>query len=282
MPCSARAAPVSLGLAFRKLAQARPAKARRGRRDADASEPHLRIPAEYHCRPREQRETGNNGRVGTKDGSYRVEIPGEEEGRRKKKERQRKSSEEERIEEYERGCIASGASLPAGLLRFPPPRCPYFLQSPRRIVALSDPPRSLRLSFSLSRLSPAVPLNSHVTLRTSPYYIPCTQRQHASVYDDIHMRIRILRHPRTQSLILMAGVRKETTVSLWVVLRRAFACAYLCSPPQLFQTPTLNLLSADVEFYATIMIAGHIGYSYIRCSGDAKKFQNVICDTQLV
>lgn len=128
MPCSERATPVSLGLAFRKLAQARPANRDAGR--ADASEPHLRIPAEYHCRLREQRETGNNGRVGTRGmARYRV-VTVKKEGR--ERERGRKSSEEgtgwkstkereERVHRLERLF---------GLLRFSP-RYPYFLQPHR-------------------------------------------------------------------------------------------------------------------------------------------------------
>lgn len=127
MPCSARATPMSLGLAFRKLAQARPTNRDAG--CADASESHLRIPAEYHCRPREQRETGNNGRVGTKNGSYRVDTM------KKKEEGEEKESEEEkeqrgwRRRREKKECIASSVSSCRSLTFSP--RCPYFLQPHR-------------------------------------------------------------------------------------------------------------------------------------------------------
>lgn len=87
---------------------------------ADATEPHLRIPAEYHHRPREQRETGDSYEGCLVRGGYRggESAAGGEEGKR------RRGSEVERssTEGYERGCIASGvSSCPVSYVLHPGP-----------------------------------------------------------------------------------------------------------------------------------------------------------------
>lgn len=168
MPCSARATLVSLGLAFRKLAQARPANRDVGR--ADASESHLRIPAEYHCRPREQRETGNNGRVGTRGmARYRVvTMKKKEEAREGGRKEERATKEEqdtkegkERVHRLERLFVSVSYVFPPVSL--------LFAATPRCIVALSNPTREQdrkREIFVSLGYSTAF-LNSYMTLQVT-------------------------------------------------------------------------------------------------------------------
>lgn len=201
MPCSARATPVSLGLAFRKLAQARPTN-----RDADASEPHLRIPAEYHCRPREQRETGNNGRVGTRNGSYRVDtMKKKQEEAERKKEKKRRSSEEERVEEKEGEERVHRLELLFESVSYVFPPVSLLLAAASLLSATLLDPR-------FSRSYPAAPLNSHVTLRATILHSMYTTIPNDSTRISV-MMIHIYAHANVEkrwetqgreSLILMA------------------------------------------------------------------------------
>lgn len=167
-------------------AQARPANrdddVGRGSPRGCKSEPHLRIPAEYHCRLREQRQTGNNGRVGARGGRVDTVKKKEEEKREKK----RKQGREDGGARKRVHCLGR-LFVPVSYVS-PPPSLSLFLQPHRCIVALSD--------LRFSRGYPAAPLNSRVTLRTTILHSMYTMtsndstRQCMTVYDDAHTYMR--------------------------------------------------------------------------------------------
>lgn len=109
---------------------------------ANATEPHLWIPAEYHRRPREQREMGDSGGDRYEgcfaQGGYGRSAAGGEEGKRRRGSEVKRSSKDRTKE---------GASPRAFLRTRSPMSSTPILTSSSRIVAPS-------LSADPSRLSP--------------------------------------------------------------------------------------------------------------------------------
>jgi hypothetical protein len=122
---------------------------------ANTSEPHLRIPAEYQCRPCEQREAGDSGWRWATDDSRRL-AAAVVDGTGRKSE---KKGKERRAVRVDRARVASSVSSCRSLIS--PKRCTLVLPSRSILPALA----------ALFRATMEPPLNSHVTLPAITFHI---------------------------------------------------------------------------------------------------------------
>jgi len=124
-----------MALAFRKPASQH-SQTELGR--ADATKPHLRIPAEYHRRPREQRKTGDSGKGRSRTGW----IQGRQSVGRKEKVEEEARWREARGRIRKRVHRLGRLFVPVSYVLYPGP---YLFQPHRCTLALGTPLSPLRL-----------------------------------------------------------------------------------------------------------------------------------------